>query len=192
MRNPIKILLLIVIISSCDNEVKNSIQKKFYYPNNTEFSKNEDYKLINLESFEDFGKLVDSLENLKYHLQKPYLKIESNKEEFYIKVSTNFGGEIPPMHKFRNILSIDDNSIYKDKIYPISQLQKILRTDLENDGQDKKFSESPEKLVVSVTSEMNKLQYLLLKICRIFNGIKKESSDTLKLNISLDKMKTYP
>tara|TARA_R110002020_G_scaffold430007_2_gene639680 strand:+ start:488 stop:1099 length:612 start_codon:yes stop_codon:yes gene_type:complete len=193
LRNSIKILLLILVISSCKNEKRDSIQKKFYYPNKTEFSTNKTYKLINLKSFENFGKLVDSLENLKYYLKKPYLKIKSNKEEFNIIVSTNFGGEVPSIHKFRNILSLNNDRVEKDRTYSISKLKKILKKDLENYGQNDKFSESPKKLIVSVTSEMDKLEFLLLKICRTFNEIKGESSDTLELNIYLNRLTAiYP
>ncbi|MBZ9778995.1 hypothetical protein LB452_08675 [Psychroflexus sp. CAK8W] len=55
-----------------------------------------------------------------------------------------------------------------------------------NNGKDDKFSESPEKLIVSVTSNIEELENLMVKILTTFEDIQKELSEPLPIYIQLN------
>jgi len=195
MRNLFKILFFLFLLSSCQNEPKEIEQKEseqkeperkvFYFPNQSEFSKS-DYQYIDLESFSSFDKLVDSIENLKYHTKYAALKIETDKVDYHVLVSTIFGQDHPPIIKLKNILLVSNDSVKKNKAYPIKDLKEVLKKDIQNNGKDDKFSESPEKLIVSVTSNIDELENLLIKILKTFEEIQNESSDPLPIKIQLN------
>ena len=189
MRNVIRTLLLVLFFSSCQDEEKDNV---IYYPSQREFSKTE-YQYLDLDSFSDFNRLVDSLVILKDHSKKAAFKIEADNVEYHVLASTMFDNISPQMILFKNILSIGNDSIRKKEIYPISELKQHLKKDLYNKGRDNNFADSPEKLVVSVTSDMDELENLLIKIFRTFQEIEKESSDSLQLNIQLNqRMEIFP
>ncbi len=189
MKLIIKILLTSFILISC----KNNIKKEFYYPYHFEFSDTENYQLIDFKTFESFSKLIDSLEILKYHGKEAYFKIETDNTKYNILVSTTFGNGPPILLKFKNILSVSCDSILKRKKHHISYLKKILSKDLKNSGEYSQYSDSPEKHVVSLTCEIDELEYLILKVSNVFNEIQEESTDSLKLNIFLNKrMELFP
>ena len=183
-------MLFITIFSSC----KKNEKKEFYFPNKTEFSKTENFEFIDIKSVESFEKLVSILENLNYKSKKGYLKIESKNENFNILVSTTFGQCFGPiLIKYKNLLSISRDSLKKRKSYPFKELKTIMKKDLENFGAETDFSQSSEKLVISVTCEINELEKLIIKIATTFNEIKSESIKNLELNLSLnERMEIYP
>ncbi|WP_237276383.1 hypothetical protein [Tenacibaculum ovolyticum] len=84
-------------------------------------------------------------------------------------------------------MSISKDSILKEKKYFIGDLISVLKKDLLNHGKDDKYSDSPEKLVVSLTCKIDDLEPLLMKLVTTFNEIKEHSSDSLKLNIFLNR-----
>ena len=187
-----KILLLLLILVSCKNN-KNEIVTELYLPNQSEFSESENYQLVNIKSFENFDTLVDSLENLNYLGKKAYLKIENNNSKYNVLVSTTFGQCFPPLLKFKNILSISKDTIKKEKKFPISDLKMIMKKDLLNYGKDNNYSDSPEKLVISLTTEIEQLEILIIKVSKAFKEIQEESSDSLNLNLFLNRrMEIYP
>lgn len=137
--------------------------------------------------------MVDSLENLNYLGKKAYLKIENVNTRYNYLTSTTFGQCYPILLKFKNILSISKDSIKKEKDYPIGELKTVLKKDLLNFGKNNGFSDSPEKLVISLTSEIDELENLILKVTSVFNEIQKDASDSLKLNIYINRrMEIYP
>ena len=192
MKNAIGILLLVLIISSCQENREENTRDVIYYPSQREFL-NSDFQYIDLKAFPSFDKLIDSLETLKYNLKKAGFKIETDSVDYHVLASTIFGQDSPPMIKFKNILSVSNDSVKKNETYPIRELKQHLRKDLYNQGRDLKFADSPEKMIVSVTSDMDELENLLIKIFRTFQEIEKESSDSLQLNIQLNRrMEIFP
>ncbi|WP_155995185.1 hypothetical protein [Tenacibaculum ovolyticum] len=185
MKLIIKIIVLLLFFS-CKNS-KEGVVKKFYYPREASFLKKENYEVLNFKSFKNFEDLIDSLQGLNYYDKKAYIKVEKNKQEYNILVSTTFGKGMPPFLKFKNILSISKDSILKEKKYSIGDLISVLKKDLLNYGKDDRYSDSPEKLVVSLTCKIDELESLLMKVVTMFNEIKEHSSDSLKLNIFLNR-----
>ncbi|RBW61422.1 hypothetical protein DS884_03690 [Tenacibaculum sp. E3R01] len=186
MRYLIKLLLTSLILISCKNNEK-KVVKEFYYPNKSEFSKSENYRFLEVKEFKNFNQLVDSLENLNYRGKKAYLKIENVNARYNYLTSTTFGQCYPILLKFKNILSISKDSIKKEKDYPIGELKTVLKKDLLNFGKNNRFSDSPGKLVISLTSEIDELENLILKVTSVFNEIQKDASDSLKLNIYINR-----
>ncbi len=171
---------------SCKTHRKD-FEKEFYYPNSSDFSLSKNYQYIELNGFNDFSQLVDSLENLNYDEKRAYLKIDSNKKRYNVLVSTNFGKCYPVFIKLKNILSISKDSLRKEKNYPIKNLKSILKKDFSNFGKDYDYSDSPEKLIISLTCEIDELENLIIKVSEAFNEIQQESSDSLKLNIFVNR-----
>ncbi|PKH49347.1 hypothetical protein CXF68_00985 [Tenacibaculum sp. Bg11-29] len=95
--------------------------------------------------------------------------------------------------KFKNILSISKDSIKKEKDYPILELKTVMKKDLLNSGENDRYSDSSEKLVISLTSEINELENLILKVTKVFNETQEVTSDSLNLNIYINRrMEIYP
>ena len=95
--------------------------------------------------------------------------------------------------KFKNIWSISKDSFKKEKDYPINNLKTIMKKDLLNFGKNNGYSDSSNKLIISLTSEIDDLENLILKVSKVFNEIQQESKDFLNLNIFINKrMEIYP
>ena len=183
---------ILLVLVSCKNN-KKSFYKEFYYPNKAVFLKKNNFQLIDIKKFETLDELVSHIESLKCLQKKAYLKIKNNNIRHNILISTSFANHGPPLLKFKNIISISKDSILKEKKHPISSLKIKLSKDLLNFGKDNKYSDSPEKLVVSITTEINEINNLILKTVNTFNQIQKESPDSLILNIFLNRrMEIYP
>ena len=184
-------MLFITIFSSC----KKNEKKEYYFPNKKEFLETEKFEFIDTKSAISFEKIVSTLENLNYKSKKGYFKIEKSNENYNFLVSTSFGKCFGPiLIKYKNLLSISKDSLRKGRnIYPLKDLKKIMKKDLQNFGEKSEFSDSPEKLVISVTCEKNELNELVLKIAKTFNEIKSESRKNFELNLSLnERMEIFP
>lgn len=119
--------------------------------------------------------------------------VETETEKNNILLSTSFETCGFPLLKFKNILSISNDSIKKDRYYPIKELKIILKKDILNFGKDNSFSEPAEKLVVSLTCEINELNSLILRVIKVFNEIQEGSKNALKLNLFINRrMEIYP
>lgn len=180
-------LLLSLSLYGCKEKEINKERKEFYYPDQTIFVEIDNYEFVDIKTFNNFNSLIDSVENLKYSSKPVFLKFKKDDKTFNILASTFFGQDYPPLIKIRNIISVGKDSIWKYKKYPIQNLEQVLKKDLENFGRDNSFSDSPYKLIVSVTSELNELEAVILNVCTTFNKIKKESSDSLVLNLQLNR-----
>jgi methyl-accepting chemotaxis protein len=187
LRVTTKFLFLILILFSCQEQRNKNKRIKFYYPNQSEFNKSAEYELVDVKTFKNFDVLIDSVENIKYKSKRIYINVQNDNTEYNILASTFFGQDYPPIIKFKNILKISSDSISKNVKYPIDSLKNVLKRDLENFGKNNRLSDSPKKLIVSVTTDIGKLESLLTKICKTFNEIKTESTDTLLLNLQLNR-----
>lgn len=178
----IYIVLVLSILISCKGE-----EKEFYFPNDFEFSQKETYQFIDIKSFKTYDKLIDSIENLSFKGKKAYLKLKNNNTNCNVLVTTSFGECFPPLVKLKNIISISKDSIIKDINYPIRDLKLILKKDLLNFGKNKKYSESPEKLVISIVTDLKDLEQLMITVTATLNEIQTETLDSLNFNLYLNR-----
>ncbi|MFK5880364.1 MAG: hypothetical protein QM478_12815 [Flavobacteriaceae bacterium] len=182
MKNLIIILSLITLITSCK---KNPTAKTIsHYPNRIEFSKYENTILLDFNSFDNFNELVDSLENLKYLGKISTFQLKKGKTKYQFIAKTTFGNcSAPPMLKFKNIISLSSDSILNTNYYIIDSLKSVLKRNLLNFGSIDSLSDSPKRLMISITAEISELEPLLLKLFGAYDEIKSGSRDSLQLNI---------
>ncbi len=180
------IFIILLTLVSCK---KNKIEK-FYYPNKAEFLKlSKNNPKLEISYFNNFEKLMDTLEKLNNIDNKAVFTVKREKIEFNFISSTFFGKCFSaPRIKFFNILSISKDSIFKDDtFYPFNSLKMLLKKDLLNYGKDLNYSSSPNELIISITEKKEHLENLVLKIFKEFNKIQSETKDSLTLNINFNR-----
>lgn len=184
-----KIILILfsIILFSCQKKEK----LKFYYPTKNIFLKLKNTSELNLQNFANFDKLVDTLEYYKYKGKTTTFKLENKISEYNFKVSTFFGNCSPPLIKFKNIIGISNDTIFKNRSYSIDSLYYLLKKDLLNNRKDPRFSDSPKKLIISLSvSEKEttfELKKLLTKVFQSYNKIKEETKDSIELNLQFNR-----
>jgi hypothetical protein len=76
----------------------------------------------------------------------------------------------------RNILSIENDSIVKEKNYPLSELKVIMKKHYFNYGKDENYSDSPDKALIIIYFNDNQnitdLKKYLIPITRAFDELK--------------------
>ncbi len=184
MKTQLLLAVLLLIISCKKRSLDN-----YYYPSKADvlghFKNNQ--KLA-LSSFQNFEKLIDTLERINCLGNNAIFKLTHQHKEFNFIASTLFGNcSSAPHIKYYNLLSISKDSILKNKSkFPIDSLAVMLKRDLLNYGKDKNYSRSPKKLIVSIT-EKKYLKNVLLKVFTEFNQIQSETIDSLTLNIQFNR-----
>jgi len=190
LKNSIKILFLILILISCKNKKQDSSVTKgiFYYPNEVEFFKNNKNPELNFKLFNNLNELIDSLDSLNYYGKKATFKITENSSEYnFISCYLSHPEGPPPFIKFKNIIGVSKDSVFKNKPYPIDSLQSILKKDILNFGKLNQYSDSPERLIIIVNVEIDELENSLIELFEYYNEIKSESTDSIKLNINFSR-----
>ena len=160
-----------------------------------EFAKSENNPNLTFGIFDNFNELIDSLESLNFNNQSSIMKIKNGRIEYNFVAKTFYHKQSPPIFlKFKNILRVSKDSIYKgENLYSIDSLPNILKKDLLNYSIDENYSDSPNKLVISITSELKDLNPLLIRIFNEFNQIKEKSNDSIMLNIYFnERIGIYP
>ncbi len=182
------LLLFIIIFFSCQKKDK----LKTYYPTKNIFLNLRNTTELKLQNFTNFGELVDTLGHYKYKGKIATFIFENKNTEYNFRVTTFFGDCGPPIIKFKNIIGISPDTIFKNNnYYPLDSLDFLLKKDLLNNGKDLKFSNSSKKLIVSLSiSEKGKifeLKKLLARVFQSYNKIKEEATDSIELNLQFNK-----
>ena len=107
------------------------------------------------------------------------------------EVHTIHNGNGIPIHvKYKNIISISSDSIFKNKLYSIDSLDYLLKKDLLNFGKDLNFSDSPDRLIVSIefpeNGNINDVKDLMIKVFNSYNKLENKIKDSVNLNIFLN------
>jgi hypothetical protein len=96
----------------------------------------------------------------------------------------------------RNILYVINDSIQKDKNYPLSDLEKIMKKHYLNNGKIDNYPDSADRALVLITlkdnQNVNDLKNHLLTITKAFDEINKENKDSLRLNIFIENLVPPP
>lgn len=96
----------------------------------------------------------------------------------------------------RNILYVINDSIQKDKNYPLSDLEKIMKKHYLNNGKIDNYPVSADRALVLITlkdnQNVNDLKNHLLEITKAFDEINKENKDSLRLNIFIENLVPPP
>jgi hypothetical protein len=173
-----KLIILFLILSSCKKEV-------YYYPSKDFFDEYNPQEII-IDDL-SFQEITDSLSNGLFRKEKYFLTLVDKNKEYRISPFTYTGGLI----KERNVLEIVDDSIYVygNKV-SLHQLNKRLKLHYENNGREYSLPDSYNrafiKLVLKPNDNRLKLEKLLLKVIRTFNGTNIIDKDSIDLGIMFD------
>jgi hypothetical protein len=173
-----KVLILLLIFSACKKEV-------YYYPSKDFFDEYNPQEII-IDDL-SFQEITDSLSNGLFRKEKYFLTLVDKNKEYRISPFTYTGGFI----KEKNVLEIVDDSIcvYGNKV-SLHQLNKRLKLHYENNGREYSLPDSYNrafiKLVLKPNDNRLKLEKLLLKVIRTFNGTNIIDKDSIDLGIMFD------
>jgi hypothetical protein len=173
-----KVLILLLIFSACKKEV-------YYYPSKDFFDKYNPQEII-IDDL-SFQEITDSIRNGLFNKKMLFITLEDSNNSYKISPFTYSGGLI----KERNVLEIVDDSIYVygNKV-PLHQLNKRLKLHYENNGREYSLPDSYNrafiKLVLKPNDNRLKLEKLLLKVIRTFNGTNIIYKDSIDLGIMFD------
>lgn len=96
----------------------------------------------------------------------------------------------------RNIIYIINDSIQKNKNYPLSDLEKIIKKHYLNNGKIEDYAVSADRaiILISLNADQNvkDLKKHLIQITKTFDEINKENKDTLRLNIFIENLIPLP
>ena len=155
-----KLFILLLVFSSCKNEV-------YYYPSKSFFDENNPQE-ISIDDL-NFEEIIDTVSNKIFKKERLYITLLDKNKEIKISPFTYSGGFI----KERNGLEINNDSIYiLDKRFPKSDMQKYFKLHYENNSRIEHFSTSPNyafiKIVLRRNEEGKKLKKMLLEIIKNF------------------------
>ena len=184
MKN-LKLNVLIIAVFLCANCSVNNKTTTYHGI----IDKNNLSKIVKIESthFKTFDELVDRIEQISCYDSIPTLSIKDGKEERLLGLANPcWEGVACILIKRRNILKIRDEKIQITNEISLDSLKPIMTTHYNNYGESFQFSESPNKAIISITYEQNKMNSLisiLRNVIRIYSSLNLE----LPLIVSLDK-----
>lgn len=90
----------------------------------------------------------------------------------------------------KNMLQIMNDSIYKDKNYPFSELEKIMSKHLFNNGKIEGYSDSPDKAIVLLTlkdeEKSKNLKKYLIAYTRALNSINQKNQSNFNIPVFIE------
>jgi hypothetical protein len=171
MKKTFEILITLLFFNSLLSCEKKEI-KVNYYP--TEDIVNDTSSVVfNLDSlkmnFKEFDTILYELEE-----KKKQTIIELVDDNILKKIKINSIGDGTIYN--RNVLSIENDSIIKEKNYPLSELKVIMKKNYFNYGKDENYSDSPDKALIIIYFNDNQnitdLKKYLIPITRAFDELK--------------------
>lgn len=178
---PFQIILILSIIGcqNIDKKEKESVQKEREVVQ-TEFGilKPERDSLsveLDINNFNNWFDLVNRVEKIACNDSLPKLTLASDKalNTIYF-LNTCLEDESMHLIKTKNIIEIHNNKINQN-VFPLDSLESVLRRDIENNGKNPEWSESPEKLIVFISfdtkNEFDKLPHTLKQLTETYNRI---------------------
>ncbi len=198
MNNFIRIAVLVAVLLICYNcnnlesQSVESVEKEFGLLEYQNDSLSAD---LNLDQFRSWKALLNRIEDIVCNdsLPKIILKNDSLIKNVYLK-NPCITGTGCILIKERNTIEIHNDTIskwYYKQQYPLDSLAILLKKDLENNGRDARFSDSPEKFLIYISYDdhhIEKLPILLDKLTTVFEQL----SDKKNLNIWLNKKFDIP
>lgn len=156
------LFLLIITIEGCKerlNEEKEVILKEY---GKSEFIDEINIVQLDLKKFKNFKQLLDRTEEIACSGGVPQITVEGENHLKAINLHN------PCWENYACILIYENNtfrlhndSIYKaGEVYPIDKLDFVLRKDIENNGEDSKYSDSPKKLLFLISYDNNGMETL--------------------------------
>jgi hypothetical protein len=195
MRTNIKIsflILLILTIIGCQNSEKKEKQLV-----QIDFGK-WDKESVNLgvelvyNRFENWKDLLKRTEKIACNDSIPKITLKSDKKiktiYFHNPCWENFACILL---KQKNTIEIHNDTINKnyENFYPLDSLESVLKRDIENNGENPKLSDNPEKLLIYVSYDKNGFENLpktLDKLTQAYERITNKTDINIWLNEKFD------
>jgi hypothetical protein len=131
-------------------------------------------------NFKEFDTILYELEE-----KKKQTIIELTDDNILKKIKINSIGDGTIYN--RNILSIENDSIIKEKKFPLSELKVIMKKNYFNYGKDENYSDSPDKALIIIyfndNQKITDLKKYLITITRAFDELNNNQL-TLQILIS--------
>jgi len=154
-------LIPILIFTGC-KKVEKKEQKPVVKENiivQTEFGKWNEHNdslgvELNFKEFNNWNDLIKRAGDIVCNDSIPKVTIKTNN---HIKIiyfrHPCWESNASKLVKSKNVLEIDNDTIFKSKsnTFPLDSLESVLTKDINNNGLNPLFSESPNKLVISIT-----------------------------------------
>lgn len=153
------LLFIIAILSlSCkNNESVKEPNSKLYGCN----LGNDSIVLLRISNFMNFQELYDEVEQISCSGAVAGVELENDGVSSILTFSNpcweNYGCILI---RRRNVFEVIDDSINFEKTYPIDSLNSLLKKHYENQGMLPYYSDHPDKVIVSIKYETNKLEKL--------------------------------
>ncbi|MCK8524209.1 hypothetical protein M0D21_21705 [Aquimarina sp. D1M17] len=192
MKKNIIFILAALLVVSCNTSVKSKVGENLI----SDLSFNSCYNDVaesyefDLDSLENFGSLIQNLDRITCENQKPVIGFNINNSRYRISPCHSCpDNRIIFCSKQRNELYIKKDSVRVDNFtaFPIDSLKQILRKHILNEKNESKYSESPKKAFVSISTNSNEsintIKNILLEIGEEFVEIKKDYKDSLYLSV---------
>lgn len=154
----ILLLMMTILALSCkNNESYKEPNSKFYGCN----LENDSIVLLRLQNFVNFQDLYNEVEQISCSGGVAGVELENEGISSILTFSNPcWENYICILISRRNVFEIIDDSINFEKTYPIDSLNSLLKKHYENQGTLPFYSDHPDKVVVSIKYETNKLDKL--------------------------------
>jgi hypothetical protein len=192
MRTNIKIsflILLIITIIGCQNSDKKEkqlVQKEYGIWKTESDSLGVELKL---NQFNDWNGLLERTERIACDDSLPKITIKTDKElktiYFRNPCWENFACILI---KQKNVIEIHNDTINKsdENFFPLDSLESVLRRDIENNGENPRLSDNPEKLLIYISYDnkngFEELPNTLNKLTETYNRITNKTDIKIWLN----------
>lgn len=127
---------------------------------------NDSIVLIEPTNFESFQELYDKVEEISCNSRMAGIELVKEEDRSIFTLSNPCWENYSCiLIKRRNVFEIIDHTINLEKAYPIDSLDSLLKKHFENNGELPYYSDHPDKVIVSIKYETNKLDKLKELYC---------------------------
>ena len=188
------LILLILTILGCQNTERKSIEKS---ENNFGIYQKESDRIaveLKLTEFKNWKELLERTEKIACNDSLPKITFDNDSiiKRVYLR-NPCWEGIGCILIKQKNTIQIHNDTISKSDrfFYPLDSLASVLKKDFENNGKIPSWSVNPEKLMVFISYDNNKMERFPKTLERVVNEYEK-LTDTIVLKIWLNEKFDIP
>lgn len=188
------LIILILSILSCQNTEQKTVK---IVETNFGLYKNENDSIaveLKLKEFNDWKKLLERTEQIVCNDSLPKITFDNDSiiKRVYLR-NPCWEGIGCILIKQKNTIQIHNDTISKSDrfFYPLDSLASVLKKDFENNGKIPSWSVNPEKLMVFISYDNNKMERFPKTLERVVNEYEK-LTDTIVLKIWLNEKFDIP
>lgn len=181
-------MMAILSLSCKNNESVKEPNSKFYGCK----LENDSLVLLQIQNFMNFQEFYDEVEQISCNGGVAGVELENEGIRSILTFSNPCWENYACIHISRiNVFEIIDDSINFEKTYPIDSLKSLLIKHYKNQGTLPYYSDHPDKVIVSIkyeTNKLDKLPSLLISLIKAYDRV--ENSQCL--NVWFDRKQPPP